>query len=216
MKSILVIGAGIFGKHLAIELSELGNEVMAIDTDESKIRELLPHITKGSIGDCMDEQLLRTLGVGNFDVCFVCIGDNFQASLEITSLLKDMGAKWVVSKANRKIHEKFLLRNGADEIIHPERDMAIRTARRYSANNMLDYIELTDDYSICEIAVPESWIGKSIKQVNVRVKHNINIIGFKQGDKFIPLVNAEHVFSQGDHLFFAGNPKDSIRMTYVK
>ena len=139
MKTMLVIGIGRFGKHLATRLSELGNEVMIVDKREDKISELLPVVTRAQIGDCTDEKLLRSLGIGNFDVCFVCIGDNFQASLEITSLLKDLGAEHVVSKADRVIHEKFLLRNGADEVIHPERDMALRAARKYSAHNVFDF-----------------------------------------------------------------------------
>ncbi|NLD02465.1 MAG: TrkA family potassium uptake protein, partial [Clostridiales bacterium] len=170
MKTVLVIGLGLFGKHLAIRMAELGNEVMIVDKEEQRINELLPHVTQAQIGDCMDEKLLRSLGIGNFDICFVCIGDNFQASLEITSLLKEMGAKYVVSKADRTVQEKFLLRNGADEVIHPERDVALRAAQKYSARNVFDFFDLTDNYSIFEIEVPESWAGKSIRQVNVRFK----------------------------------------------
>ncbi len=216
MRAMLVIGIGRFGKHLATRLSEFGNEVMIVDRREDRINELLPVVTRAQIGDCTDEKLLRSLGVGNFDVCFVCIGDNFQASLEITSLLKDLGAKHVVSKTDRAIHEKFLLRNGADEVIHPERDVALRAARKYSARNVFDYIELTQDFSIYEIAVPESWIGKSIRQLNVRSKYNINIFAIKQDEKIMPVTNAEHVFGQGEHLIIAGNTKDSSRMLDLK
>ncbi len=216
MKTMLVIGIGRFGKHLATRLSELGNEVMIVDKREDKISELLPVVTRAQIGDCTDEKLLRSLGIGNFDVCFVCIGDNFQASLEITSLLKDLGAEHVVSKADRVIHEKFLLRNGADEVIHPERDMALRAARKYSAHNVFDYIELTHDFSVYEIAIPESWIGKSIKQMNVRSKYNVNIIAIKQDGKAFPVTGAEHVFAQDEHLIIASNAKDSLRLLDIK
>ena len=216
MKSILIIGMGRFGKHLATRLSEFGNEVMIVDRREDRINELLPVVTRAQIGDCTDEKLLRSLGVGNFDICFVCIGDSFQASLEITSLLKDMGAKHVVSKTDRAIHEKFLLRNGADEVIHPERDVALRAARKYSARNIFDYVELTQDFSIYEIAVPESWIGKSIRQINVRSKYNINIFAIKLDEKIMPVTNAEHVFRQGEHLIIAGNTKDSSRLLDLK
>lgn len=216
MKTILVIGIGRFGKHLATKLSELGNEVMIVDKEEERITDLLPVVTRAQVGDCMDEKLLRSLGVSNFDICFVCIGDNFQASLEITSLLKELGAKYVVSKADRTIHEKFLLRNGADEVIHPERDVALRAARKYGARNVFDYFELTSDYSILEIAVPNSWAGKSIKQVNVRSKYNINIIAIKQNGNIIPVTNAEHVFVKNQHLIIAGNTKDCARMLDIR
>jgi trk system potassium uptake protein TrkA len=216
MKTILVIGIGRFGRHLATKLSELGNEVMIVDKEEERITDLLPVVTRAQVGDCMDEKLLRSLGVGNFDICFVCIGDNFQASLEITSLLNELGAKYVVSKADRTIHEKFLLRNGANEVIHPERDVALRAARKYGARNVFDYFELTSDYSIFEIAVPNSWAGKSIKQVNVRSKYNINIIAIKQNGKIIPVTNAEHVFGQNEHLLIAGNSADCSRMLDIR
>ncbi len=208
MKTILVIGIGRFGTHLATKLAELGNEVMVVDREEERINALLPFVTRAQIGDCMDENLLRSLGVGNFDLCFVCIGTNFQASLEITSLLKELGAKYVVSKADRAIHEKFLLRNGADEVIHPERDMALRAARKYSARNVFDYFELTDEFSSFEIGVPEAWIGKSLKQINVRSNYHINIIAIKENGRIIPVTNADQVFTPDTHLIVAGNAKD--------
>lgn len=216
MKTILVIGVGRFGKHLATKLAELDNEVMIVDKEEDKINDLLPIVTRAQIGDCMDEKLLRSLGIGNFDICFVCIGDNFQASLEITSLLKELGAKYVVSKADRAIHEKFLLRNGANEVIHPERDVAFRAARKYSARNVFDYFDLTDDFSIFEIGVPDGWVGKSIRQMNVRSIYNINIIAIKQNGEIIPVTNAEHIFTQNSHLIIAGNARDCSRMLDMK
>lgn len=216
MKTMLVIGIGRFGKHLATKLAELGNEVMIVDKEEERVNELLPVVTRAQIGDCMDEALLRSLGVGNFDICFVCIGENFQASLEITSLLQELGAKHVVAKADRTIHEKFLLRNGANEVIHPERDMALRAAKKYSARNVFDYIELAGDFSIFETAVPESWAGKSIRQVNVRSRYNINIIAVKQGESALPVTSADRVFLPGEHLIIAGNAKDIARVLDIR
>lgn len=216
MKTILVIGMGRFGKHLAIRLTELGSEVMIVDKEEERINELLPIVTRAQIGDCTDENMLRSLGVGNFDTCFVCIGDNFQASLEVTSLLKELGAKYVVSKADRAIHEKFLLRNGANEVIHPERDVALRAARKYSTRNVFDFFELTDDFSIFEISPPDSWVGKSIKQISVRSKYNINIIAVKQNEKIIPVTSAEYIFNQNEHLIISGNTKDGSRLLNLK
>lgn len=216
MKTVLIIGIGRFGKHLAIRMTELGNEVMIVDKEEEKIEDLLSQVTRAQIGDCMDEKVLRSLGVRNFDICFVCMGDNFQASLEVTSMLHDLGAKHVVSKADRTIHEKFLLRNGADEVIHPERDVALRAAQKYSAYNVFDYFELTEDFSIVEIGIPDSWIGKSIKQVNVRFKYSINIIAVKKDGKIIPVTSAEHIFKENEHLIIGGNAKDCSYMMNIK
>ena len=216
MKTALVIGLGRFGKHLAINMAALGNEVMVVDIREDRVNELLPYVTRAQIGDCMDESVMQSLGVRNFDICFVCMGDDFQASLVISSLLSEMGAKYVVSKADRSIHEKFLLRNGADEVIHPERDVALRAARKYSAANVFDFIDLTDDFSIFEIDVPESWVGKSIKQVNVRIKYNINIIAIKDGEHVAPVINAEHVFERGEHLIVGGDPASCEKLLFVR
>ncbi|MEG0775485.1 TrkA family potassium uptake protein [Clostridium sp.] len=212
MKSILVIGIGRFGKHLTHNLIELGNEVMIVDKEEENLVELLPIATSAQIGDCTKEEVLRSLGISNFDLCFVCVGSNFQSSLEITSLLKDLGAKYVISKASRDIHVKFLLRNGADEVADPERDAAEKLAVRYSANNLFDYIELTKDVAIYEIPPVENWIGKTIKEVNFRVKYHVSILATKIGDKVYPLPSAEHVFKQGEHLMVLGHHKDVERI----
>ena len=146
MKSILIIGMGRFGRHLCKNLSQLGNQVMIVDEKEENLEEMLPYVVSAKIGDCTNENVLKSLGISNFDLCFVCIGTNFQSSLEITSLVKELGGRHVVSKANRDIHAKFLLRNGADEVIYPDRDIAEKLAVRYSANHVFDYIELTEPY----------------------------------------------------------------------
>ena len=131
MKSFLIIGMGRFGSHLCRNLAELGNEIMIVDENEELLEPLLPYVTSAKIGDCTKEDVLKSLGVNNFDKCFVCIGTNFQSSLEITSLLKELGAKYVISKATRDVHAKFLLRNGADEIVYPDRDIAEKCAVQY-------------------------------------------------------------------------------------
>lgn len=208
MKSILVIGIGRFGSYLSRKLAELGNEVMVVDSDEENIRELLPMVTNAQIGDCKKEDVLRSLGVGNFDLCFVCIGDDFQSSLEITSLLKELGAKRVISKASRDIHAKFLLRNGADEVTDPEREIAEKLAVRYSKNNVFDYIELTKDVSIYEIPPAESWIGKSIRELNFRVRYHASILATKVGDTVSPLPSAEHILRSDEHLMIMGHHTD--------
>ena len=152
MKSILIIGMGRFGCHLCKELAELGNQIMIVDQEEDRLEGMFPYVVSAKIGDCTNEDVLKSLGIGNFDIVFVCIGTNFQSSLETTSLVKELGAKYVVSKANRDIHAKFLLKNGADEVIYPDRDIAEKVAVSYSSDSVFDYIELTDEFSIYEIA----------------------------------------------------------------
>lgn len=205
MKSILIIGLGRFGTHLCKDLARLDNEIMIVDRDESRLEDLLPLVVSAKIGDCTNEKVLKSLGVGNFDICFVCIGENFQSSLEITSQLKDLGAAYVVSKANRDIHAKFLLRNGADEVIYPDRDIAEKVAVRFSANQVFDYVELANGFSIYEIAPLPEWIGHSIKEMNIRVAYNANIIGIKTADGVQLMPNADYIFCQNEHLMILGH-----------
>lgn len=204
MKSILIIGMGRFGVNLAKKLSVLGNEVMVVDEDEENIEELLPYVTSAQIGDCTKETVLKSLGVDKFDICFVCMGTNFQNSLEITSLLKENGAKYVVAKATRDIQEKFLLRNGADEVVYPERDMAENIAIRCSAKNAYDYIGIGDDYAIYEIPVAKEWVGKSIIELNFRQTYNVNIMSIKSEGKQEFMPPANRVFQEGEHLLIIG------------
>ncbi len=211
MKSILVIGIGRFGKHLCENLVKNGNDVMAVDEVEEKLEDILPIVTSAKIGDCTREEVLKSFGVGNFDICFVCIGTNFQSSLEVTSLLKDLGAPYVISKATRDIQAKFLLRNGADEIVYPDRDIAKRIAVKVSANHVYDYLEL-GEYSIYEIQPLEEWIGKSIKELNFRVKYNANILGIKENGKSSLLPDAEHIFKKDEHLMVIGKKEDIERI----
>lgn len=208
MKSILLIGLGRFGATMAMKLHELKHEVMAIDISEERINAILPYVTSAQIGDCTNEQYMSSIGVRNFDLCVVAIGDNFQSSLETTALLKDLGAKFVLSRANRDIHAKFLLRNGADQVVYPEKEMAIRSAVRYSSDNIFDYIELTPDHSIYEVPVPTSWIGKSIVQINVRNKYHISILAVKMGQELNPLPGADYVFLGIETLVIMGANTD--------
>ncbi|MDD3842481.1 MAG: TrkA family potassium uptake protein [Candidatus Izemoplasmatales bacterium] len=212
MQSMLVIGLGRFGRHLALKLAELGNEVMIVDQDEDIVNKLAPFVTSAHIGDCMDEEVVKSLGVRNFDVCFVCISENFQSSLEITSLLKENGAKMVVSKTDREIHAKFLMKIGADAVIHPERDIAWRAAMKYTAKNVFDYIEFTPEYAIFEISVPYIWIGHTIRDLKIREHYSINIVGIKTDTEVTPVVNADHLFSEKEHLFVAGKKEDVMKL----
>ncbi len=213
MKSILVIGMGRFGKHLALKMKELGNDVMIVDRNEEKISELAPIFTDSYIGDCCHEGVLRSLGVGNFDICFVTIGEDFQSSLEITSMLKDLGAQYIVSKAGQEIQAKFLSKIGANEVISPEKSMAERLAVRYNANNIFDSIVLNADYSIYEISVHRDWVGKTIAKVNVRKVYSVNIIAIKKGEKINPMPGAEYTFEKDDHLVVIGKSSDVFKLT---
>lgn len=179
MKSILLIGLGRFGRHLAIELKELGHEVMAVDNDEERVNELLPYVMNAQIGDSTNVDFLKSLGIGNFDICFVTISADFESSLETTSLLKELGAKIVISRAEHDIQKKFLLRNGADQVVYPERQVAKWSSIRYTADHILDYMEIDSSHAIFEAEVPEEWLGKTIGELDVRRKYNINIIAVK-------------------------------------
>ncbi len=208
MKSMLIIGMGNFGHHLCENLIELGNDVMIVDWDEDKVSDMIYKVTNVQIGDCTDPDVVKSIGVGNFDLVFVCIGTNFQSSLEITDLVKSMGAKYVISKATRSVHAKFLLKNGADEVIYPERDIAERYARKCSADNVFDYIELDNDYSISEMSPPKSWIGKSIKDLDIRNKYKVSIVGIKEGTEMNILPEPTYEFKETDHIMVLAADSD--------
>ena len=157
MKSILLIGLGRFGKHIALHLNHLGHQVMAVDTSEERVEAVLPIVTNAQIGDSTNADFLESLGVRNYDVCIVAIGNNFQSSLETTSLLSELGARFVVSRAATDVQEKFLLRNGANEVVYPEKQLAKWTAIRYSVDHILDYIELDENHAMFEIPVLKDW-----------------------------------------------------------
>lgn len=207
MKSILIIGLGRFGRHIAMKLDELHHQVMAVDKEDTRVDAVLPFVTNAQIGDATNEDFLSSLGVGNFDVCIVAIGDNFQNSLEVTSLLKELGAKMVVSRAARDVHAKFLLRNGADEIVYPERQLADWAAIRYSADHILDYIELDEEHAIFEISVPEEWIGKTIGQLDIRKKYNINIMALKTNDIMSLEISSDTLLLKDSTMLVLGETK---------
>ena len=212
MKSMLVIGLGRFGRHLSLKLTSLGNEVMIVDRDEAAVTALMDSVTSAQIADCTDETVLRSLGVQNFDLCFVCIGSDFQSSLLITALLKDMGARRVISKANRDIHARLLLRNGADEVVYPERDSAERIAVRLSAEHVFNYIELTDEYSIYEIPPLPHWPGHTVRELDVRNKYRINILAVKRDDELRPMPGADYLFTGDEHVLALMSKEDAKKL----
>lgn len=208
MKSVVIIGMGKFGHHLCKDLIKRGNEVMIVDIKEDIMEDMVPYVTCAHVGDCTNEEVLRTIGIRNFDIVFVCIGANFQNSLEITNLCKELGAKYVISKANRDVHAKFLLKNGADEVVYPDKDIAQKLAVRCSADHVFDYIELDDENSIYEIPPLKEWVGKTIKDANVRAKYGVNIIGIKRHDKARILPPPDYVFKENQHLMVLGSKEN--------
>lgn len=206
-KSVLLIGLGRFGKYIAMKLHELGHEVMGVDENEERVDDAMPYVTNGQIGDSTNEALLKSLGVKNYDVCIVTIGGNFQSSLETTCLLKELGAQKVVSRAEQDVQAKFLLRNGADEIIYPEKQLATWAAIRYSSDHILDYIELGDSCSIFEVSVPSAWVGKSVVEIDIRRKYNVNIIATKKNGKINAVVTADTILSGDETLLVLGEYK---------
>ena len=208
MKSILIIGMGRFGHHLAQNFLEHEHDVMIVDENEEKLEDMVPYATSTRIGDCTKEEVLKSIGIRNFDVVFVCIGTNFQSSLEITSLVKEMGAKRVISKATRDIQAKFLLRNGADEAIYPEKDIAEKWAERYSLDNIFDYIDLPGAFGIYEMPPLKEWVGKSIRESDIAAKYKVSILGIKKPneEEMRVMPGADYVIRDTDHLMvMAGN-----------
>lgn len=208
MKNVLLIGLGRFGKTVAEELDKLGHQVMAVDRSEECINEVLDVVTGAQIGDSTNAEFLKGLGVDNFDVCFVTIKQDFQSSLETTALLKDLGAKFVVSRASSDFHAKFLLRNGADRVMFPEKQMARIAAVRYTSNHMLDYVEIDENLAMFELNVPQNWIGKTVAEIDVRKKYNINIIGVFADGKMSATIGPDTVFSAEHPILVIGSYKD--------
>ena len=208
MKNILLIGLGRFGRHIALQLNRLGHEVMAVDSNEERVNEILPIVTNAQIGDSTNTEFLKSLGIGNFDVCIVTIGGNFQNSLETTSLLKELGAKLVVSRDERDVQKKFLLRNGADEVIYPEKQVANWAAIRYTADHVRDYIEVDEAHAIFEVEVPEGWIGKTVGELDIRRKYSINIMATKENGKINMAVSPDTVLTDNITLLVLGAYKE--------
>ena len=208
MKSVLLVGAGQFGVHLAKKLSELDNEIMVVDSNEERIDAILPYATSARIGDASSVEFLEALDVEDFDLCFVTIGDDFQDSLETTSLLKELGAQRVISRASNDVHAKFLLRNGADAIIYPEKQVAEWAAIKCGSNHILDFMDLGNDCGLYEIEVPYEWVGKTLAGLDVRRKYNINTLGTKENGSLNISMSPDSVFTQGESVLVLGTNKN--------
>ncbi len=215
MKSVLLVGLGRFGRHIAMKLNENGHQVMAIDKNEERVNAVLPYVTNAQIGDSTNEELMSYLGVSNFDVCIVAIGEDFQSSLETTALLKELGASFVVSRASRDVHAKFLLRNGADKVVYPEKQLAKWTAIRYSSDHIFDYIELDEEHAIFEVSVPSMWIGKTIGGIDIRRKYNVNIMGVKSHGELNLAITPDTVLTNDQTMLVLGTYHDIQKCFHI-
>ncbi len=208
MKSVLLVGLGRFGRHTAIKLQELGHEVLAIDKDEERVQAIIPFVTNAVIGDCTKPDFVGSLGVRDFDMCIVGIGDDFQNSLETTSLLKELGAKKVIARASRDVHAKFLFRNGADEVVYPEKQMAEWTATRYSSDHLFDYFSMGNGYAVMEVEVPLMWAGRSVGELDVRNRYHINIMAVRLNGKLDMHITTNTMFTGKETLIVLGKDMD--------
>ncbi len=205
MKSYVVLGMGRFGSEVARRLAELGCEVLAIDNNQELIQPLSDTVTQAVVADARDKEVLRALGVKDFDCAVVAIGGNLANSVLATMNLKELGIKHIVCKAHDETHRQVLLKLGADQVVIPEQENAQRLARSLASFNVLDYIELSDDYGIIDLPAPKSWVGKSLRELNVRAKLGVNILAVKQGGKINVSPAADYAISTGDVMVVLGD-----------
>ncbi|MGG7164284.1 potassium channel family protein [Clostridium ihumii] len=207
-KQFIVIGLGRFGTSVAQTLYSLGNDVLAVDKDEDVIQNIADKVTHAVQVDANDEYSLRALGISNFDVAIISIGSDVQASILSTLLVKELGVKHIITKANDALHAKVLYKIGANRVIFPERDMGVRVAHNLCSSNILDYIELSPDFSIAEIASLEAWYGKSLKELNLRAEYGINVMAIKSNNEINVAPSADEVISNGDVIVAIGDTKE--------
>ena len=212
MKSVLVIGMGKFAHYLVRSMAKNGNQIMIVDKNEEKMTDLLDIVTSAKIADCTKREVLSTFGVEEFDLCIVCVADDFQSSLEITDLLIELGARQVTALASTDIQEKFLYRIGAQRVIHPDRDAANRLAMKISHDSVLDYISISRDFSIYELLPPKKWIGKSLSELRVRAKWGITVLAIKPAENKLIMPSAEYEFKPDDHMVVMGKEDDIRRL----
>ncbi len=211
-KTFLVIGAGSFGQHLCHSLTAQGGEVMVVDRCPDKVEALLDVAASAKVGDCTNPEVLRSFGVADFDACFVCIGENFQNSLVITDMLKELGAKTLFSEATQDRQEKFLRNNGADHVVFPEKDIAHRLAVSMCNDNVFDYIAVADDYGVFEIAIPAAWEGKTLRQLSLRATYGLNVLAVRRGDVVHPMLEPDYACTATEHLLVMASIGDIRRI----
>jgi trk system potassium uptake protein TrkA len=204
MRQFAVIGLGRFGRSVAMTLSNIGYDVLAIDVNEEKVNHIMEYVTHAVQVDAMEEAALKALGIRNFDVVIVAIGQNIQANILVTLMLKDMGVKKVVSKAVTELHGKVLGRIGADKVVFPEQDMGVRVARALVSKNIIDQINISPDYSIVELLAPDEFTGKTLAQGAIREKYGVTVLAIRRDDEVIISPGAQQVINDGDVLVVVG------------
>lgn len=207
-RQFVVIGCGRFGTSVAMKLNELECEVMVVDNNEETIQDISEYVTHAVQADATDENTIRSLGIRNFDVAVVTIGSDIQSSILITLMCKELGVKHVVAKAQNELHAKVLYKIGADRVVFPEREMGIRIAKNLVFDNILDYVELDPRYGIAEIYAPEEWIGKSLKELELRTNYHINVLGIKRGAELDVQFDPEDEITEGTVLVIIGGNAD--------
>mgnify|MGYP005786509415 CR=1 FL=1 len=212
-KSVLIIGVGRLGSHLAEKMQDLGHDVMVRDNKEERINRLASRIADARIAEYTHEEVLAALDIPSFDICFVTVGDNLEASIITTITLKKLGAKYVASRARDDVQCEILKKVGADEIIYADGETADKLAIRHNGNNIFDYISLTDGYAIFEVPIMKGWENKSIGELDVRKKYRINIIAIKRGKELDPAPMPDFIFHEGDHIFVMGKSRDVFKMS---
>ena len=208
MKNVLLIGLGRFGRHMAQKMSDMNHQILAIDKNEHKVQEAMSYVTNAEIGDATDPVLIASLGVKDFDLCVVTMSHDLQASLEITTLLKENGAPFVLVRVSRDTHARFLLACGADEIIYPEKQMADWAAVRYTGDHVYDYTRLSPDHAIYETEIPDSWIGHTVVDLGVRQRYRLNILALRRDGNVDPMFGPATVLQAGDRIILLGSDKD--------
>lgn len=211
-KSFAILGLGRFGTSVANSLAEMGYDVLAVDSEEDHIKQLSEKVTRSVIGNVTNENLLKSLGIRNFDVAVVAIGDDIQSSILTTIILKEAGVPCVVSKAQNDLHARVLEKVGADRVVFPEKDMGIRVAHNLSTTNVLDIIELSQNVSIMEIIPSQKWIGKSLKESQIREEYGISIIAVKKTNSIVVAPKSDYVIQSGDLLAIIGSNQDIQRL----
>lgn len=214
-KQFVIIGLGRFGSSIAKTLHSLGNDVLAIDRDEDIVQEISDEVTHAVQLDATDENALRSLGIRNFDVAVVTIGDNIQSSIMATLLVKELGVKYIIAKAQSDLHSKVLYKIGADRVVLPEKEMGVRVAHNLVSTNILDYIELSPDYSVIEIQASKNWNGKTLSDLGLRSKYGINVMAIKRGNDVNISPLAEDIIESDDVIVAIGSGDDLSRIEGV-
>ena len=212
-KSVLIIGIGRLGSHLAEKMQDLGHDVMVLDRNEDSIKKIASHFADARIADYTSEDVLHTLDIPSFDLCFVTVGDDFESSMVTVLTLKKLGAKYVAARARDEVQCELLKKIGADEIIYADGEVADKLAIRHNGNNIFDYVALAGGYAIFEVPIVKEWNGKTIAEIDVRKKYKINIIAIKNGNSINPTPMPDYCFREADHIFVLGQSRDVFKLS---